>query len=364
MSQIYCIRRRTKGKHLQYTDRQELEYLVKQNHKSPRRKRKKQKELAKILGVSPATISRELRRGRVMLRDSQWRDYISYSADVAQDDYDKKAINKGPDLKIGRDHSLAKHIESKILKDKYSPDAVIMEIKAGKYEFDTSICTRTLYNYIDAGVFANLTNKDLPREGRARKRRYRRIRKAHRNVGGKSISQRPREANERLKYGHWEMDCIESGKRKGRSCLLVMVERMTRETIIRKLPSQTQDAVTKNLDRLERSMGRKRFAKKFRSITVDNGAEFLGWPALEKSCLARTKTRTLIYYCHPYSAWERGSNEQRNAHIRRFIPKGSDISQYTHKRIKEIQNWLNNYPRRVLGGLSALDLLEQPRLAI
>ena len=106
-------------------------------------------------------------------------------------------------------------------------------------------------------------------------------------------------------------------------------------------------------------MGRKRFTKKFKSITVDSGSEFLGWKSLERFVPAKNKVRTQIYYCHPYSAWERGSNEQINGHIRRFIPKGSDISRYTHKQIKKIQDWLNNYPRRILGGISVLDLLEQ-----
>ena len=115
------------------------------------------------MGVSPSTMSRELKRGLIVLRDSEWREYESYSADVAQDDYDKKATHKGPGLKIGNDHALAKHIEDKILKEKYSPDAVIMEIESGKYEFETTICTRTVYNYIEQGIFANITNKDLPR---------------------------------------------------------------------------------------------------------------------------------------------------------------------------------------------------------
>ena len=198
---------------------------------------------------------------------------------------------------------------------------------------------------------------------KSQKRKYKRVRKAFKNVGGKSISQRPEEANERLEYGHWEMDCVESGKRKGCSCLLVLVERMTRETIIFKLPSQTQAEVRKKLDRLERKMGKKRFAKKFKSITVDNGSEFLDWVMLEKSCLVQEGKRTAIYYCHPYSSWERGSNEQRNGHIRRFIPKGSDISKYTNKRIKEIEKWLNSYPRRVLKGLSAIEVLEELKLA-
>ena len=111
MSQVYCIRRRRKGKHLEYSDRQELEYVVTQNIKAPRKKKKTQRELADLLGVSSATMSRELKRGRVVLRDSEWREYESYSADVAQDDYDEKATHKGPGLKIGNDHALAKHIE-------------------------------------------------------------------------------------------------------------------------------------------------------------------------------------------------------------------------------------------------------------
>ncbi len=142
MSQVYCIRRREKGKHLNYSERQELEYFVKKNHKSAKKDRKNQRKLAEMMGVSEATMSRELERGRVVLRDSQWREYASYSADVAQDDYDQKATHKGPGLKIGNDHALAQHIEDKILNEKYSPDAVIMEIESGKYAFETTICTR------------------------------------------------------------------------------------------------------------------------------------------------------------------------------------------------------------------------------
>ncbi len=357
MSYVHCTRRRRKGKHLDYAERQELEWLVRENHEAAKSKRKTQKQLAQLLGVSEATLSRELKRGRVVLRDSDWREYVSYSADVAQADYDRKATLKGPGLKIGNDHALAKHIEQKILQEKYSPDAVIMELRAGKYSFKTSICTRTLYNYIDQGVFANLTNKDLPRQGRSPKRSYKRVRKAYRNVGGKTITERPEEANKCLEYGHWEMDCLKSG-RGGRSCLLVMVERMTRETIILKLRSQTQAEVQRKLNQLERSMGRKRFARKFKSITVDNGSEFLGWEMLEKSCLKANTKRTAIYYCHPYSAWERGTNEQINGHIRRFIPKGSDISKYTNQQLKAIETWLNTYPRRILNGISAWEAVE------
>ena len=153
------------------------------------------------------------------------------------------------------------------------------------------------------------------------------------------------------------MDCLKSG-RGGRSCLLVMVERMTRETIILKLRSQTQAEVQRKLSQIERSMGRKRYARKIKSLTEDNGSELLGWEMLEKSSLKAKTKRTAIYYCHQYSAWERGTNEQINGHIRRFIPKGSAISKYTNQQLKAIETWLHTSPRRILNGISAWEAVE------
>lgn len=149
------------------------------------------------------------------------------------------------------------------------------------------------------------------------------------------------------------MDCIESKRGHGKSCLLTMVDRKTRETLIFKLKDQTQESVLRALNKLERRLGRVEFHNKFKSITVDNGSEFLNHQGMEQSKLSKTKKRTAIYYAHPYSSWERGTNEQTNGMVRRFVPKGSIICKVTKKEIREIQNWLNNYPRRILGGISA-----------
>ena len=130
MSYVHCTRRRRKGKHLDYAERLEKEWLDSEDHEAAKRKSKTQKQLAQILGVSEATLSRELKRESVVLRASDRRELVSYSADVAQADYDRKATLKGPGLKIGNDHALAKHIEQMILLEKYSPDAVIMELRA------------------------------------------------------------------------------------------------------------------------------------------------------------------------------------------------------------------------------------------
>ena len=143
---------------------------------------------------------------------------------------------------------------------------------------------------------------------------------------GESIENRPQEINDRETFGHWEMDCVE-GKKKTKEALLVLSERLTRQEIIIKMPDKTAASVVKALNRLERKYGR-RFPQVFKSITVDNGSEFADCAGIEKSIFGRGKRqRTTVYYCHPYSAYERGTNENINKMIRRFLPKGTDFRQ-------------------------------------
>ena len=142
------------------------------------------------------------------------------------------------------------------------------------------------------------------------------------------------------------MDTV-TGKAKGKGqVLLVLTERSTRQEIIMKLRHKTTAEVVHALNRLERRYGR-RFPLLFKSITVDNGAEFMDCAGMEKSYRSKAQ-RTKIYYCHPYSAWERGSNENANAMIRRFIPKGTPIENYSEQDIQRIQDWMNRYPRKIL----------------
>lgn len=362
MSLVYCIRTRRKGKHLTFDEREELEALVNKNNALPKVERMTQRQMAQRLGISPATMSRELKRGKVILRDSQWREVVSYSAMKAQDDYVEKASAKGPHLKIGKNYELAKKIEDCITKKKYSPYAAIEKLKDDPDYRRTPISERTLYNYIDRELLLNVTKKDLPRKGKSPKRKYTRVTRRIKDVDAKRIDDRPQEANDRSEPGHWEMDCMESGRGKGKACLLVLVERRSRKTLLFKLRSQTQEEVQRQLDRYEKKIGFKRFRKKFKSITVDNGSEFLDWRNLERSCVSsRGIPRTQVYYCHPYHSWERGTNEQVNGHIRRFIPKGCAISKYSTKVILGIQEWLNNYPRRVLNGKSAIDVMQEDK---
>ena len=338
MSLLDCNLKSRKNKHLNERERYKIEILLKEKMK-PR-------DIAKRLGRSTRTIERERKRGTIILLNSDLTYREEYCADVAQRDYLDLSKNKGPGLKIGKDHELAKHIEKKIVEDKYSPDAVIGEIRQKKKKFATTICTKTLYNYIDQGVFANITNKNLPVKKNRKRGEYNKVRISHNNLKGTSIEERPEYIETRKEYGHWEMDCV-VGKRKGSgNALLVLTERKYREQIIIKMSNQKQTSVIKALDKLEKQY-KKRFKEKFKTITVDNGVEFLDYKSMERSIKNIDEERTKIYYCHPYSSWERGSNENANRLIRRFIPKGTDIGRFTNKMIKFIEDWINNYPRRI-----------------
>jgi transposase, IS30 family len=310
-------------------------------------------EVSRQMGRDRRTIEREIARGSVIQVDYEWREKLRYCADTGQRVHDESASNKGRPLKIGHDHKLAAYIEKKIGAEKYSPDAVIGEIRAKGLRFEVSICTKTLYNYIDSKVFLNITNKDLPVKRDGKKRKYRRTGTvALNNLKGRSIEERPESIETRKERGHWEMDCVVG---KGKASLLVMTERTSRKELIFKLKAKKQEHVLAVLDELEKRY-KGRFRDMFKSITMDNGCEFLNQEALETSCLKAGQKRTVCYYAHPYSAWERGSNEVANKLIRRFVPKGTNIGSLTKMDVRRIEHWMNNYPRRIFGYRSANEI--------
>ena len=141
------------------------------------------------------------------------------------------------------------------------------------------------------------------------------------------------------------------GKQKTKAAFMVMTERLKGIEIIRMIESKSQECIVRELDKLERRLGAKKFKKIFKTITCDNGCENLDFKGMERSVLTNIPG-TQVFYAHPYSAWERGANECANKLIRRFIPKGADISKYSKKFIRYIQHWMNNYPRKKLAWLS------------
>lgn len=350
MEQKNCIIQKQKYTHLKESERYKIEVLLAD--------KKKAKQITMILKRSKSTIYREINRGTRVRLGYELEDKKQYRADVAQRDYENKGKNKERGLKIGKDSKLEAHIREKLLKDKRSPDAILGDIKIKGLKFEGIICTKTLYNYIDAGIFAGISNENLWEKRKRKKRNYKTIRRISlNNRSGKSIEQRPKEANDRSEYGHWEGDCVK-GPQGRTTSLFTLTERKSLEQIIIKIERGSQEQIKNALDYLENKYGAQ-FRLKFKSITFDNGVEFLDWRSLELSSLSSRRKRTTLYFAHAYSAWERGSNENQNRMIRRFIPKGTDIHEITEKEIETIESWMNNYPRKRLGYKTANQVAQE-----
>lgn len=340
-----------KGSHqLTRADRIKIEALLKEGLSKAK--------IAAHLGVHRSTIYNELKRGEYEHRNSDWTTEKRYSPDIAQEKAEENLKVRGTQLKIGNDIAYANYIEDKIVKEDYSPAAVLGELKAQgrEKEFNTTVCVATLYSYIDKGVFLKLTNKDLPVK-KNKKRGYKKVRKQQaRAAAGDSIEKRPEEIDQREEFGHWEMDSVIGKRGISKNVLLVLTERKTRDEIIFKLPDHTDEAVVAALDRLERRYGVDMFKQIFKTITVDNGSEFADVNGLERSILEEGEKRTHLYYCHPYSSWERGTNEVTNKMVRRKVPKGTNFDDKTDE---EIENWINGYLRRIHGYRSAGELFTE-----
>lgn len=333
-----------KHKYLTERERYQIESLLKA--KTP------VKEIADILGKCKATIYNEIKRGTVSLINTHLIEKSQYCADVAQNKAEHNATNKGRSLKLANDCEYIQYVTELIRDKKYSPYAVVQSIQQSEKEFTSSVCRGTIYNYIKKGLFEGVTMSTLPMPRKSRKNEYIQRRKVSlHNTVCQSIEDRDKQILKRNEFGHWEMDTVVSG-RGGKGVLLVFTERMTREEEIYKLSSKSMQSVVSCLNEIEDRLGFEKFKERYKTITCDNGTEFLDSVGIVTSHNTNKK-RTNLFYCHPYCSNERGSNENANKLIRRWIPKGANISTFSDEYIKQIQDWMNNYPRKLFSGLSS-----------
>ncbi len=331
--------KKEKYKHLTYDDRMKIETLY-AAHLKPL-------EIAAQIGCSKATIYRELKRGHYMRYDSKRiKDVDSYSATIAQDDYDYKATAKGATFKLADDYELADFLRGVIVNQRYSVDAALYAASA--HDFKTHISRTTLYRYLDDDIIPGLSNANLV-SGKRKKTTSagERKHKPH----GRSIVERDPEINKRSDFGHWEMDTV-VGKRDGVSCcLLVLTERRTRSELCVKMPAKTIVSTEQSLAYLHTVL-KDSYNDIIKTITVDNGVEFNSQQVIESYGVT-------AYYCHPYTSCERGSNENQNRFIRRWLPKGQSMETVTQEQATWIQHWMNHYPRKMFGGKSSFDKLKE-----
>jgi transposase, IS30 family len=323
-------------KHLTQAQRDTLDHLARHGKHSGG-------QMARILGVSASTVSRELRRGRVVNVDSELRERFVYSAEKGRQEACLAGSNKGPRMKLTS--SLRALLDPLLADERRSPkDALAMLREQG---VEGLPCFKTLYNAVHAGLMG-VRMGDLPYRAHKPLKGKRMARKAHTARGNTSIEERPAHVLERLEFGHYEVDLVVG--RMGTSCvLLTITERKTRVTLTVRLRRRSQRAVVAALRRLLRDGALPRL----KSITCDNGGEFLDQKTLERA------VRGCVYYAHPYSAFERGSNENANRIVRRFYPKGTDFGKLSRAEVAWLQQRINSIHRDVIGGLTAMQALQK-----
>lgn len=291
-------------------------------------------EIARFLGRSVSTISNEVKAGG-------GNRYI-YRATRAHKRAQRKARGrKAWKRRILLLPRLRRYVHSK-LRLKWSPEEIASKI-IREYPDDTTmhISPESIYSYIYVLPKGALKKEFLACLRRERKRRHKRkhagmIENRSKIKDMLSIDERPIEVADRVVPGHWEGDLLVGKNRQ--SFLGSLVERTTRTTILITLKNKTTQEV------------RKAFAKEAKkipshmrlSMTYDQGQE------MAEHKLFTKETRMQVYFAHPASPWERGTNENTNGMIRQFFPKGTDFSKISRREVKRVQHLLNGRPRKVL----------------
>ena len=345
------------GKHLTYEERFYIEKAIK-DKTDP-------KKIAATLGKHFTTIYKEIEKGTVTLMNSDLTYRREYCADAAQRITEERGHNKGIQYKLAGDVPLLSRISTLIKDQHYSPYAVLQTIRKEAPEALT-MCETTLYKYIHLGMIPGVSDADLyiKANKKQKKKKETETRSCYKKPPEKSIVHRPDHIKSRELYGHWEVDTVYSGSHcKSKTALLVLTERKTLEEYYIRMADRTLSSVIKAFDDLERHMGLEAFQKKFKTMTADNGSEFGDGSQIERSTSDPGQARTKVYFCHPYSSFERGQNENQNRFVRRWVKKGGDLSDYTPEEWVQITEWINNYPRRKYNGMSAIEYKESLGIA-
>jgi transposase, IS30 family len=314
-------------KHIEKYERLEISILLRKGYSD--------RDIALELGRSRSTIYRE------RIRNTVSGEYIGSKAQ--QKAYVRRKYSKYQAMRIIRDMKLRDYIDTH-LRLEWSPEQI-----AGRLAHEAGlqkVSAPTIYKYIRSPYGRQLEYElDLAKKKRTKKSQ-RKVTSLEDRI---FIDKRPQAANVRAQYGHWEGDFIVGGKKYPKASLLVLHERVSRYTYVRKISARTAKQVEDTLATAVRELG------SFKSLTLDNDIAFRKHTKLSEDLKAP------IYFCQPYHSWEKGGVENANRLIRRFVPKGCNIARFTHKDIAYVEHWINTVPRKVLDYNTAEEVMNQYR---
>lgn len=289
--------------------------------------------IAERLGRHQSTIYRELKR------NSENKHYLPDTAHrLAQSRHRK------PAYRIKTNSALYDYILRR-LKQGWSPEQI-----AGRMKWENKpyyACHETIYRYIyrkcNKGMYRCLARKK-PQRGS----RYGRKVGSGKFAGISLIDQRPIEAGTRQKIGHWEGDTVGFSNSKYEN-VTTLVERKVRYIKLIKNINRTSNHVMGSIKSLIKNCSCPK--KLWKTLTLDQGSEFADFRTIDR------ETKCKIYFCNPHSPWQRGTNENTNGRLRRYLPRATKIQDITQKRLDQLSKKLNNLPRKCLGFMTPREAL-------
>lgn len=327
-----------KSQHLTSEERHIIEVRLNKDHQTPYR-------IAKELHRPYNTVKNEIARGTVQLYNGK---VSRYKADAGQEAYQKHRQECRRKYKCLETSKFLQYVVRHFKEDGWSLDVCAgRAIADGTFTREETVCTKTLYRYVDLRLLP-LKNMDLP-EKLSRKSKRHEVRK-NRRILGQSIEERPENVDLREEFGHWEIDSVLGKKGENEPAVVSITERKLRASIWLKVKNHTAEAVDEALNKLFGSLGDK-CREVFKTITADNGSEFANLSRLEEKGIG-------VYFTHPYTSCEKGTVECHNRMLRRFIPKGRSIDDYTADEIMIFADIINALPRKLLGYRTPEELLD------
>lgn len=340
MDQVHSTtEQHVKGKHLTYEERVIIQIRTKEGW-SPNR-------IAAEIGCASNTVRNELKRGMVDLYNGHVQRYKARQGQKTYEEHRSHCCRHYDRLE--KDRFIA-YVDRHVREDGWSLDACRgRALQSGEFVREEITCTKTLYNYVDLGMMET-RNHHLP-EKLSRRIKHHRVHENKKKLG-RSIEERDPAINERTEFGHWECDLVIGQKSGGDNVLLTLAERMSREFWIIPLSNREASTVMKAFNAIRQEYS-EHFSEVFKTVTTDNGSEFARLSELEDLA------NTLVYFAHPYTSCEKGTNERHNGIIRRFIPKGKRIDSYSAEQISDIEVWCNSLPRKILGYRTPDEVFEE-----
>ena len=294
-------------------------------------------EIGRHLGRATSTISREVNRNRSRCgsyRHVHWSYFSSQASLAAKQRRSRAKESVAGVLDSGQ---LLDYVKQG-LKNRWSPEQI-----SGRIEKDhpddsgMRVSHQTIYQWLRQDKRNGGKWYLFLRQGRRpRRKKYGSSLRRHRMQGQTSIEQRPKAVNSRKRIGDWEGDTVEGKGRRGR--LLTLVDRKSRFTSALKVKSKYSSEVVGAIKRALKTVPE----DARRTITLDNGTEFSRFQDIESSLGTR------VYFAHPYSSWERGTNENTNGLLRQYFPKDTDFSKISSQQLASAVTQLNNRPRKCL----------------